>query len=609
MAVRDWVIVFLFRKMFAHAGNRKGKVWLAIVLTALSQFFHALDPLFIGLAINKAQEIGLSKETLPIILMYVSFVAIAGIIAWIFNYYSRVLELRNSFLIDYNYKNHLLGGVLQFPLQWHSDHHSGDTLDKVNRATKALASFSDSTFLVFSMVIGALVSIVGLAVFNIHSVYIVAIFAFAMTMIIIKTDKVLIPMYKRLNKKYNYVAARIFDVISNITTIIILRIRRAIGKHLEKSIIEPLGLYDKSNKISERKWALIGVLNNMMIFAIVAAYILVIVAKEQALMFGTVAALFAYATRISHSMYQFAWQYGMFVRAKTDIQNAEEIEKDFASLQSHKQVSLKKWKQILVRNLHFSYDDIETIDNGNTKNVRKNKKRTAHLDDIDIDIKRKQKIAFIGHSGSGKTTMLKLIRELYNPETIEVTLDGKQLPNGFANISSSIALIPQDPEIFNTTINENITIGIKKPLKEVRKYARLAKFDDVAMRLPKKYDSDIKEKGVNLSGGEKQRLALTRGLIASKDKEILLLDEPTSSVDTQNELDIFKKIFSTYKQKTIIASVHRLHLLPLFDQIYFFEKGKLIAQGNFGQLKRNSKKFQTLLKKYKAAQKQEKKNN
>ena len=113
-------------------------------------------------------------------------------------------------------------------------------------------------------------------------------------------------------------------------------------------------------------------------------------------------------------------------------------------------------------------------------------------------------------------------------------------------------------------------------------------------RLPKGLESSIVEKGVNLSGGEKQRLALARGLLASVDKDIILLDEPTSSVDFHNELEIYKNIFNAFPKKSIISAVHRLHLLSLFDVVYFFKNGKIIASGSFDDLRTNSSDFQEL---------------
>jgi ABC-type multidrug transport system fused ATPase/permease subunit len=138
--------------------------------------------------------------------------------------------------------------------------------------------------------------------------------------------------------------------------------------------------------------------------------------------------------------------------------------------------------------------------------------------------------------------------------------------------------------------------------EEIKKYTDMAMFTKVIKRLPKKINSSIFEKGVNLSGGEKQRLALSRGLLASIDKQILLLDEPTSSVDSKNEMQIYQNIFTKYKNKTIISSIHRLHLLYLFDRVIFFRNGKIIANGTFQSLLKTSPQFKQLWNKYKRTQ-------
>jgi ABC-type multidrug transport system fused ATPase/permease subunit len=181
---------------------------------------------------------------------------------------------------------------------------------------------------------------------------------------------------------------------------------------------------------------------------------------------------------------------------------------------------------------------------------------------------------------------------------MELTVDGQKLAAGFAAISDSISLIPQEPEIFAATIKENITMGIEQDLATIKRFARMALFADVVRRLPNGYDSSVVEKGVNLSGGEKQRLALARGLLASQDKDIILLDEPTSSVDFHNELAIYENLFDEFKDKTIISAVHKLYLLPMFDKIYFLKNGQMIASGSFEELKNNSADFKNLWEEY-----------
>lgn len=113
-------------------------------------------------------------------------------------------------------------------------------------------------------------------------------------------------------------------------------------------------------------------------------------------------------------------------------------------------------------------------------------------------------------------------------------------------------------------------------------------------QLPKGLESGIQEKGVNLSGGQKQRLALARGILAARDSDIVLLDEPTSSVDPKTELLIYDRLFEEFSDKAVVSSLHRLHLLPRFDYIYILENGRVVGEGNFQTLLADSPAFQEL---------------
>jgi len=187
---------------------------------------------------------------------------------------------------------------------------------------------------------------------------------------------------------------------------------------------------------------------------------------------------------------------------------------------------------------------------------------------------------------------------LYNPQKVKVSLDNTLLPHQFKSISPYITLIPQEPELFNSTIKHNITVGVSHSDKNVIKHCELARFAEVVNRLPKGLKSVINEKGVNLSGGEKQRLALARGLLACHGKPIILLDEPTSSVDGKNERAIYNNIFQEFPEATLVSSIHRLHLLELFDTIIMFDKGKIVANGTLAVLLRTSAQFKAYWKKY-----------
>jgi ABC-type multidrug transport system fused ATPase/permease subunit len=171
-------------------------------------------------------------------------------------------------------------------------------------------------------------------------------------------------------------------------------------------------------------------------------------------------------------------------------------------------------------------------------------------------------------------------------------IDG--LPFFMDSINESTTLFPQEPEIFENTIRYNITLGLPCKDDEIKRVCEIAHLNEVISQMPEGLMTDIREKGVNLSGGQKQRLALARGVLAAKDSNIILLDEPTSSIDPKTEYHIYERLFKAFSDKVVISSIHRLHLLENFDYIYILDKGKIIDQGSFHQLLADSDVFKSM---------------
>ncbi|MFC1698307.1 ABC transporter ATP-binding protein [Nanoarchaeota archaeon] len=559
-------------------------VIIYFIMFTFAHLINFFEPIIVGVILNTIQEQGINYGNLGHILFLFSLFIIITFAFWIFHGPARVIEMNNSFLVRANYKKYLIDGTMALRPQWHTDHHSGDTFDKVEKGTHALYRFSSETFFVIEFIIRFVSSYIALAYFNLHSSYIVLFMVIMTFALIIKYDMVLFKHYRKLNWAENKISAKIYDVLTNITTVIILRIEKLVSKSIVKKIMYPFKLFKHTKIVQETKWFIVSVFSALMMFLVLMTYILVALGEGTVILVGTIYILYGYVQRIQGLFFRFAYKYGEIVEQKAKVDNAEEIATHFEKRKKIKQVKLNKWKKLDVKGLAFTYHTEDGAD--------------LHLKDINLTIKKGQRIALIGDSGSGKTTFMKLLRDLYTPNEIDLKLDGELLKKGFKELEDNITLIPQDPEIFNTTIKENITVGIKYPMSKVIKYTDMARFTDVAENLPKKFESSIQEKGVNLSGGEKQRLALARGLLASEKRPILLLDEPTSSVDSKNELFIYQNIFDEFKDKTIISSIHRLHLLLLFDKIYYFKKGKVIASGNFNELLEKSKEFKTLWTKY-----------
>jgi len=174
--------------------------------------------------------------------------------------------------------------------------------------------------------------------------------------------------------------------------------------------------------------------------------------------------------------------------------------------------------------------------------------------------------------------------------------DGKAWP--VSALSAITTLIPQEPEIFENTIRYNITMGMPGSEEDILSAIEIAGLGSVVARLPQGLESDIREKGVNLSGGEKQRLALARGIYAIKDSGIILLDEPTSNVDPSTEMDIFRKLFEHLSPRCVVTVLHRLHLMQHFDYVYVFKEGRIVEEGTFDDLCGAVGEFARLWRKY-----------
>jgi ATP-binding cassette, subfamily B, bacterial len=577
-------LVLILKTEWEHLEKRRRRFIFYLFLFVIAGIISLMSPLVIGSIFNSIQESISSREELTKLFYKISLLLVITIGFWIFHGIARYMEQVTGFHVRKNYTMSKLNRVLVLPTSWHKDHHSGDTIDKVNRGSDAIASFSQNTTV---DVVYAIVNIFGSLGILFFIDWKIALFALIFSVLtlwaIIKFDKRLIKLYRALNKFSNKVSAGIFDYLSNIFTVITLRLRKVVTLEISDRLMASYVTTKKAAKLNEIKWAFISVAISFMtvvalIFRAYTDYI-----ATGVILIGTLYMLYSYLRNVGQTFYNFASLYGRLIQFSAKLSNTEPIDEAYSKLADKVDGKLdKNWENISIRDLDFSYE--------------KEGKKT-HLEKINLEIKRGQKIALVGESGSGKSTVLALLRGLYPPQKGNVFCDSKKVEEGFSKLKRHITLIPQDPEIFNNTIRYNITLGLRTYKEDLERAICLARFQKVVDRLDKGLETNVMEKGVSLSGGEKQRLALARGLLAAKNNDIVLLDEPTSSVDSMNELKIHEGIFREFKNKTIVSSIHRLHLLQKFDYIYFFDKGRIIAEGTLEEVKKNPK-FKLLWRKY-----------
>jgi len=218
---------------------------------------------------------------------------------------------------------------------------------------------------------------------------------------------------------------------------------------------------------------------------------------------------------------------------------------------------------VVFENVSFSYDGVNKV-----------------LKNINIEAKEGQTVAILGSTGSGKSTIINLIPRFYDVTEGKITLDGVDLRDVKINdIRKHIGIVRQDPYIFSTTLKENIAFGVENAnLEDIKKAAERAKIADYIESLPKGYDTPVGERGVTVSGGQKQRLAISRALL--KNPKILILDDSTSSVDTGTEFEIQKALKELFDNRTTFIITQRLSSVKDADYILVLDNGEIAEEGS-----------------------------
>jgi ATP-binding cassette subfamily B protein len=283
---------------------------------------------------------------------------------------------------------------------------------------------------------------------------------------------------------------------------------------------------------------------------------------------GDITSLVMYAMLITQPITQTAYIMGQFQRAKVSVSrvyevlDAEEMKPDVKSGQ------LKEVEgNIVFKDVNFSYDE-----------------KVSLIQDLNINIKSGQKVAIVGPTGAGKTTLVNLLMRFYDLNSGSISLDGKDITEvSREDVRSVIGMVLQDTWLFNGTIFDNIAYGADNATAEdVKKASIAARADNFILTLPKGYDTEINEDASNISQGQKQLITIARAFLANS--QILILDEATSNVDTRTEVLIQKAMDALMHNKTCFIIAHRLSTIINADVILVMNEGKVVETGSHKEL-------------------------
>jgi len=551
----------LYETLWRHAEGRLGRVVLFVVLLITAQLVRLTIPWFFGEAVNALQAQGMEgiRQARNDLLLMLAAVGVA----WTMHGPARIVERFTALVVRERFADALHVKALALPVRWHEQHHSGDTLHRMTRATASLASFAQSQFIYLQNTVSVLGPIAALFLIS-RATGAAAMAGYAaIGYFVIRIDAFMVLLVREENRAERRYNSALVDCLGNIATVVTLRVQEPMRRMLRSRLLAVFAPLRRNIVFNEVKWGGIDLLNSAMRTGLVALYAWLEYRERRTISVGTAVVVHQYSQQVGTVVAAMAMHWNDLVRQKTEVADVDPIFSTPARVPDSAAVP-GGWREIRVEGIRFVHPAAVAD-------------RPA-LDGVSLALRRGERIALIGESGAGKSSLLRVLAGLVDAERVAIAVDGAPRPD-LKHLGAASLLLPQDPAVFESSVRENVTMGLPYGQTEIERACDLAGFSPVVQQLPQGFDTLISERGVNLSGGQKQRLALARGLLAANDVGLVLLDEATSSVDATTEAEIYDRVMAAFAGACIVSSVHRLHLLRRFDTVLVMEDGRIVDSG------------------------------
>jgi ABC-type multidrug transport system fused ATPase/permease subunit len=549
----------LYAALWRFAEGVRRHLVTALGLLGASQLIRLTMPWLAAQAINALQrgELGDSARWIG---------ALGGVylFSWLVHGPGRVLERNVGVRVRETLADTLYGRIAAAPLAWHDSHHSGELQHRVHQASRALSDFAQNQFVYLQNVINFVGPLVALALLSRSSGLVALVGYVLIALAILRFDRALMQLARIENDADRRYVAALLDFIGNASTVIGLRLQAASRGVLRRRMEAVSAPLKRSVVINEGKWFAVDLMGMALTWGLVVLYVWQTRTHGQALMLGTVFMIYQYAQQAAAVVGSMAANFQSFARMHTDYGSAVPIwlapgepAQVYAGIETG-----ARWQRIATEGLGWGYADAS---------------RGGGLHGLALGLRRGERIALVGPSGGGKSTLLRVLAGLYTPQQGTLQIDGTR--HDWPSLRGLATLIPQEIEVFEASVRENLSFG--EPYDEAALSAALhaSAFDEVLAALPNGLDSPLTERGFNLSGGQRQRLCLARGVLAARGSSLLLLDEPTSALDAATEARVLERIAAAFPQACVVASVHRLSVLERFDTVVLMEAGRIADAG------------------------------
>ena len=561
------------RDLFNYALEQDTKVRRGIIYSILNKIFDLAPPVLIGIAIDIVVEgsdsfignLGYSDRRQQLIILAVLTFIIWGLES-AFDYIAAVTWRNISQDIEHSLRTDAFNNVLGLDLAFFENKSSGRLMAILNDDVNQLETFLDNGA---NRLVQTATTVLVIGGTFLYISPLVAVFAFIPIPIIIFGS---LRFTNRIAERYTKIRNDIENLNANLSNSItgILTVK---SFNREKKESERITL--SSNEVKSANYhairlsaAFIPIIRIAILFGFTATLLIGgFLALDGEIKVATYSVMLFITQRLLWPLTELGVIFDSYQKAMASFRRIINLKNTTPTIDNGNEKLTSFNKKIEISNLNFEY----------VKNF-------PVLNDISIDINKGQTTAIVGSTGSGKSTLIKLILRLYDSTSGEIKFDGKNIRDlELDSLRNKIGLVSQDIFLFEGTVFENIAYGnLDAKDEEVWEAAKLSESDKFINLLPNKENTIVGERGQKLSGGQRQRISIARAIL--KNPEILILDEATSAVDNETEAAIQRSINTLKEGRTVIAIAHRLSTIRNAEIIYVLEEGKVVESGNHESL-------------------------
>ena len=561
------------RDLFNYALEQDTKVRRGIFYSILNKIFDLAPPILIGIAIDIVVEgsdsfignLGYSDRRQQLIILAVLTFIIWGLES-AFDYIAAVTWRNISQDIEHSLRTDAFNNVLGLDLAFFENKSSGRLMAILNDDVNQLETFLDNGA---NRLVQTATTVLVIGGTFLYISPLVAVFAFIPIPIIIFGS---LRFTNRIAERYTKIRNDIENLNANLSNSItgILTVK---SFNREKKESERITL--SSNEVKSANYhairlsaAFIPIIRIAILFGFTATLLIGgFLALDGEIKVATYSVMLFITQRLLWPLTELGVIFDSYQKAMASFRRIINLKNTSPTIDNGNEKLTSFNKKIEISNLNFEY----------VKNF-------PVLNDISIDIKKGQTTAIVGSTGSGKSTLIKLILRLYDSTSGEIKFDGKNIRDlELDSLRNKIGLVSQDIFLFEGSVFENIAYGnLDAKDEEVWEAAKLSESDKFINLLPNKENTIVGERGQKLSGGQRQRISIARAIL--KNPEILILDEATSAVDNETEAAIQRSINTLKEGRTVIAIAHRLSTIRNAEIIYVLEEGKVVESGNHESL-------------------------